>query len=110
MIASIEFVRNLNSISDALHELEDIRIQTITVLNADETIRTKIRVFDSMATKVGFKLAATLPNLTKQIYKAVQMHNGNVKLINTAQFYTNLTNNFRNTLITTSSIRFFQRN
>ncbi|KAI4460775.1 phd finger-like domain-containing protein 5a [Holotrichia oblita] len=59
----------------ALDELGDLseylQRSHITVWDADKAIRTTISVFNSMATKVGPKLAAALPDLTKQIYKEV---------------------------------------
>ena len=61
MISSVEFVSNLNAMADALDELGDLseylQRRNITLVDADKAIRTTIRVFDSMVSKLGQKIA-----------------------------------------------------
>lgn len=100
MITSIEFVSNLNTISDALDELGDLseylQKRSITLVDADKSIRTTIRVLDSMATDPGPKLTDALKEIkNKMSYKNVILHSGNVPKINSAQFYKSLANNLK---------------
>lgn len=64
MISSVEFVSNLNAMADALDELGDLseylQRRNITLVDADKAIRTTIRVFDSMVSEPGHKLAGAL--------------------------------------------------
>jgi hypothetical protein len=54
MITCIEFVSNLNTMSNALDELgnlsEYLQTHSITLVDADKSIKTTIRELDSMAT------------------------------------------------------------
>ena len=107
MITIVEFVRNLNAMSDALDELGDLSTilqrRNITILDADKAIRTTIRVIDSMATEPGPKLFSAINALHKKEYKGVPLHDGNVIAINPAQLFRSLANNLRRRMITTSS-------
>lgn len=108
MITSIEFVSNLNTMSDALDELGDLseylQKRSITLVDADKSIRTTIRVLDSMTTDPGPKLTDALKEIkNKMSYKNVILHSGNVPKINSAQFYKSLANNLKSRMMTSSS-------
>ena len=107
MITNVEFVRNLNAISDALDELGDLSTvlqrRNITILEADKAIRTTIRVMDSLATEPGPKLSSAINAINEKEYKGVPLRDGNVAAINTAQLFRSLANNLRTRMITTSS-------
>jgi hypothetical protein len=64
MIISVKFVSNLNTMSGTLDELGNLskylQKLSITLVDADKSIRTTIRVLDSMATDPGPKLADAL--------------------------------------------------
>ncbi|KAE9535982.1 hypothetical protein AGLY_007883 [Aphis glycines] len=66
MMTSLQFVINLNAMSDALDEVgslsEYLKRRDITLIEADKSIRTTIRVLDSMATDPG-------PKLTKAMFR-----------------------------------------
>lgn len=64
------------------------------MVEADKSIRTTIRVLDSMATDPGPKLTDALKEIKNEMsYKNVILHSGNVFKINSAQFYKSLANN-----------------
>jgi hypothetical protein len=107
MITSVEFVANLNAMSDALDELGDLceflQRRNITLIDADKAVRTTIRVLDSMANEPGPKLSEVQNALNVKEFKGVPLHDGKVKIINTAQFFRSLANNLRNRMMTSSS-------
>lgn len=107
IMTDVQFLKNTHAMSDALDEMGDLsellQRRNITLVEADKAIRTTIRVFDSMATKPGPKLDQVLCSISEKKYKGIQLHDGKVVPINTAQLYTSLANNMRNRMITTSS-------
>lgn len=96
MISSVEFVSNLNAMADALDELgelsEYLERLNITLIEVDKAIRTTIRVFDSMVSNPGHKLAGALQAIEFDIYKNVPIQNGKAKQINASQLYRSLAN------------------
>nr|XP_022910781.1 E3 SUMO-protein ligase KIAA1586-like [Onthophagus taurus] len=107
IMSDVQFKKNLHVMSDALDEMGDLsevlQRQNITLVEADKAIRTTIRIFDSMTTQPGPKLDKLLCSISENTYKGIQLHEGRVVPINTAQLYTSLANNMRNRMITTSS-------
>lgn len=107
IMTDVQFLKNLHAMSDALDEMGDLsevlQRQNITLVEADKAIRTTIRIFDSMTTQPGPKLDKLLCSISENTYKGIQLHEGRVVPINTAQLYTSLANNMRNRMITTSS-------
>lgn len=94
--------------SDALDELGDLseylQKRSITLVDADKSIRTIIRVLDSKATDPGPKLTDAFKEMkNKNSYKNVTLHCGNVPKINYAQFYRSLSNNLKTRMMTSSS-------
>ncbi|KAL5235567.1 hypothetical protein ACI65C_002977 [Semiaphis heraclei] len=100
LFASVEFVSNLNAMADALDELGDLseylQRRNITLVDANKAIRTTIRVFDSMVSEPGHKLAGALKAIELSIYKNVPIHNGKVKQINTSQLHRDQQDNIYN--------------
>jgi hypothetical protein len=83
--------------------LNFLQRRNITLIDADKAARTTIRVLDSMANEPGPKLSDVQNALNVKEFKGVPLHDGKVKIINTAQFLRSLANNLRNRMMTSSS-------
>lgn len=107
ILTNIEFVRNLHIMADALDELSDLSLslqrRNITLLEADKSVKTTIRVLDSMTCDYGTRLSNIINELNLKSFKGIPLHDTDSKTINITQFFKTLANNLRNRITTMKS-------
>lgn len=104
IMTSIEFLKNLGVVYDALVELSDLSLllqrRKMTIPKADKRIQRTIRVMESLINSPGQYTEEAVCAAERKSFKDVKLQN-NLKIcvINQGQFYRSLAENLRQRLI-----------